>query len=55
MHCMSYIHYTVSITKETNKPNDRLVSCIRKKNHLQLIALPQPFLHSLLHKSRSRS
>jgi hypothetical protein len=26
----------------------------QKKNHLQLIALPQPFLHSLLHKSSSR-
>ena len=61
MHCPSYIHYAMTITKGNHKLNHRMVSCTRERkllqpaHPLQFIPLTQALLHSLLHQPSSRT
>ncbi len=56
MHCPSYIHYAICLTKET--ANQRSHSIVHPENITpttsKLVPLSQTFLHPLLHKCGSR-
>lgn len=59
MSCQCHIYIMPPSIKETNRTNRCMTSCSEKQLNLpftlQLITLPQTFLHSLLHQSSCRT